>query len=517
MRRRALVLATLIVVLSSVASGQEPRVLHIKVTLTDAARASVPVARHPLLISDNPATSTPRRVVTAADGTADVRLRPGNYTVESDEPFAFNGKGYQWTQTLDVPAGRDVVLELTSKNAEIVAAPVPASSSSAAPIENDSSLLRPQWQESVVSIWTPESRASGFLVDAAGLVVTDQRSIGGASAVEVQLTPSVKVGARVLAADRARDVAVLWIDPTTAAAVRPVPLNCADGAKPPVVDRDRLVALGAPLHGPKELFLGNAGNFRLEPDSTGGPVFSSGGSIVGISSVVDEQDDSRRREARVVAVADVCAVVASAEKAMQTAPRPVATRLPVEPVRSVSASEGLSAALDAAVQRRTGNLNAYQMSSADFDIAFLTPVMVYAAQHKASQATQQTSQQTTLGSQGRGHRLRQVVGLFLGCSAGSRGARHAQADGKFLDDGCEGSGVYAGRGHTGDQTFQAGVFAAARLVWRHRGDADPPVHARAACVGDRRRSRRPLRLRPAIARAALRVRQAHSVVRERSE
>jgi ribosomal protein S18 acetylase RimI-like enzyme len=30
----------------------------------------------------------------AADGTADIRLRPGNYTVESDEPFAFQGKGF---------------------------------------------------------------------------------------------------------------------------------------------------------------------------------------------------------------------------------------------------------------------------------------------------------------------------------------------------------------------------------------------------------------------------------------
>ena len=65
-----------------------------------------PIARHALLISDNPATSTPRRIVTAPDGTADVRLRPGNYTVESDEPVAFNGKGYQWTQTIDITAGR---------------------------------------------------------------------------------------------------------------------------------------------------------------------------------------------------------------------------------------------------------------------------------------------------------------------------------------------------------------------------------------------------------------------------
>ena len=106
---RALTLATLFAVLPGAVSGQELGVLHIKVTLTTPRGGPMPVPRHALLISDNPATSSPRRVVTAPDGTADVRLRPGNYTVESDEPVAFDGKTYQWTQTLEITAGRDGV------------------------------------------------------------------------------------------------------------------------------------------------------------------------------------------------------------------------------------------------------------------------------------------------------------------------------------------------------------------------------------------------------------------------
>jgi hypothetical protein len=102
---RALIIATLFVVLSGAASGQVPSVLHVKVTLTDAAGASMPVPRHALLISDNPATSAPRRVVTAPDGTADVRLPPGNYTVESDEPVTFDGRAIngrrRWTSRPD--------------------------------------------------------------------------------------------------------------------------------------------------------------------------------------------------------------------------------------------------------------------------------------------------------------------------------------------------------------------------------------------------------------------------------
>ena len=85
---RAITAAALFVVLSGTASGQELGVLHIKVTLKDAAGLAMPVPRHALLVSDNPSTSPPRRVLTASDGTADLKLLPGSYTVESDEPVA---------------------------------------------------------------------------------------------------------------------------------------------------------------------------------------------------------------------------------------------------------------------------------------------------------------------------------------------------------------------------------------------------------------------------------------------
>ncbi|MCM3881682.1 MAG: serine protease [Vicinamibacterales bacterium] len=378
---RALTLAIFFAVLPGAASGQEPGVLHVKVTLTNAARTSMPVPRHALLISDNPPTSSPRRVVTAPDGTANVRLPPGSYTVESDEPVALDGRAYQWTRTVVIAAGRDVVLELTSENAEVGAA-APASGSSA-PAANDASLLLPQWQDSVVAVWTPEARASGFVVDAAGLVVTSYRAIGSASAVEVQLSPTVKVAARVLVADRARDVAVLWIDPATTASVRPIPLDCAQGATRPFTRGQRVVAIGSPLRGSKDSWFGEVvrvetrigvADFRLPSGSTGGPVFNPGGGVVGISSVVD-------KDAGIVPVEDACEVVRSAEKAMQTAQRPAGTLLPVEPLWPFPAD-----ALDAAAKRSVGNLSSYQISSSDFDVVFLTPVSVYGAQQSAQQA-----------------------------------------------------------------------------------------------------------------------------------
>jgi S1-C subfamily serine protease len=377
---RALFFATFFFVSLRAASGQQFSVLHIKVAVVDAERKATPVPRHALLVSDNPASAPPRQIVTALDGTADVRLRPGNYTVESDRPVVFHGKAYQWTQMVDIVAGRDAVLELTADNAVVETA------TSAATLEADPSFLLPQWQDSVVALWTPSTHASGFLIDAKGLIATNQRVIGTATSVEVQLSPDVKVAASVLAADPVRDVAVLWIDPRVSASLRSVPLGCAQAAKPLVVDGQELFTIGAPLREQKDMTSGTVSrvephaivsDFRLASGSAGGPVFTAGGGVVGITSIVDDKNESRRAS-RVVRIDDACDVVASAEKKMKDAAPPDGTRLPVEPVRPFPVN-----ALKDAVQRRAGSLSPYQMSSSDFDIAFMTPVLIYGAQYQS--------------------------------------------------------------------------------------------------------------------------------------
>ena len=381
---RAMLFATLCFVSSSAASGQQLSVLHIKVGVVDAERKATPVPRHALLVSDNPASAAPRQIVTALDGTANVRLRPGNYTVESDRPVVFHGKAYQWIQMVDIVAGRDAVLELTADNAEVE--PATSATASAAPLEADPSFLLPQWQDSVVALWTPSTHASGFLIDAKGLIATNQRVIGTATSVEVQLSPAVKVAASVLAADPVRDVAVLWIDPRAAASMRSVPLGCAQAAKPPVVDGQELFTIGAPLREQKSMTSGTVSrvephaivaDFRLAPGSAGGPVFTAGGGVVGITSIVDDKSESRLGASRVVRIDDACDVVASAEKQMKDAAPPDGTHLPVEPARPFPVN-----ALKDAAQRRAGSLSPYPMSSSDFDVAFMTPVLIYGAQEQ---------------------------------------------------------------------------------------------------------------------------------------
>jgi hypothetical protein len=155
------------------------------------------------------------------------------------------------------------------------------------------------------------------------------------------------------------------------------------------VDGQELFTIGAPLREQKGMTSGTVSrvephaivsDFRLASGSAGGPVFTAGGGVVGITSIVDDKNESRRAASPVVPIDDACDVVASAEKKMKDAAPPDGTHLPVEGVRPFPVN-----ALKDAVQRRAGSLSPYQMSSSDFDLAFMTPVLIYGAQSQAEQ------------------------------------------------------------------------------------------------------------------------------------
>ena len=393
---RALAFGALVFVLPSSLTGQALGVLRVRIVLADADGAPTPAPRYALLVSDNPPTAAPRRIITTLDGTVEVKLRPGNYTVESDKPLAFRGRRYQWMQMVDIAAGRDTVLEMTAANAEVTDLGPSDAAPGAAP-ESDTGFLLQQWRNSVVGIWTANTHASGFLVDSKGLVVTNQRGIGAATSAEVQLTRERKVAARVLAADVERDVAILWLDPTAVAGVRPVPLSCTSAGKPPDEGAD-IFTIGEPFRGEKDMTSGVVRgvkpkeivtDFILPSGSAGGPVFSAGGALVGLTSFVGGPEDTSQRDSRVVRVDDVCAALAPAEQAMKTGQPPGGTLLPVEPMRPFPVD-----ALKDALERRSGSLDPYTMSSADFDIALLTPFVVYHELHASTAIPRTTSKDT---------------------------------------------------------------------------------------------------------------------------
>jgi hypothetical protein len=114
--------------------------------------------------------------------------------------------------------------------------------------------------------------------------------------------------------------------------------------------------------------------------SSGGPVFTSAGSVVGLTSVADEEDLRRRGSARIVRIEDVCEVIAAARTKTKDVAPPSEAHLPVEPSRPFPLD-----ALKEAARGRVGSLSPYQIASTDFDIAFITPVMIYGAQYQSEQ------------------------------------------------------------------------------------------------------------------------------------
>ncbi len=376
--RRVLLVATLLVLSSSAASTQGSSTLRITVTLTDATGKTTSVARHLLLISDEPQTAETRRVFTTLAGTADVSLRPGRYVVESDQPVAFQGKSYEWSRRLEIVAGRDATLALTADNASVGAAT--AAATSATPSETtDPSFLASQWQETVVALWTPTRHASGFVVDARGLIVTNQRVVGTATSVEAQFAPDIRVKATVLASDPVRDIAILWVNPSVVTSLRPLPLGCGQ-ARPSVANGQVLSTIGADMTGQKRLSLGDVtgvgprlilSDLRFARASTGGPVFAAGG-LIGFTTV-DDRDPDARSDARVVRIDQACEVMAAVEKKVAEEMPPDTTHLALDP-GPVAVS-----ALSEAVKNRAGSLSPYSMSATDFDIAFITPVHIYGA------------------------------------------------------------------------------------------------------------------------------------------
>ena len=362
------------------ALAQEGGLLRISVVLTDADGNATPIPRAQLLISDNPSSREPWRVRTGADGTVEIKLPAGNYTVESDLPITLGGRRFTWTQMLDVAAGRDTVLALTATNADVEAATGGSSSDPRATHADGAAILN-KWQGSIAEIWTPSRHATGFVVDARGLVATNDRALPGATDVEVEFaskTDRVKVPGRVVASDRLQGVSLIWVNPSITASRSPIAPKC-NAPPPPVSREDKVVALIAPILEPRNAILGTASHgdsqsfrvdWRLDPGSAGAPVFAADGTAIGIAVEDDEKDRPTRKDSYVIPLNNVCTVLSMAEQKMAGAIPPPATALRTE--------AGLPRTRIATVSdpKARTRLQPPLIPADEFDISLATPAMI---------------------------------------------------------------------------------------------------------------------------------------------
>ena len=365
------------------ARAQTTGVLHVRVS-ADVDGQPRPAPRHALLVSDEPPSRAPWRIVTAADGTGRVTLPPGSYVVESEAPLIVQGRAYEWRQTFEILAGQEARVDLTAATAE-VSAPAPSAPGSAAPAAGtDAWDLLVTWEQSVVPIWTPTMYASAVVV-APGVLATAQAALGGATDVDVQVGATRRVMARVARADAERGVAILQVAPEALGTRAVLPLACGATPSTSPARGQSAAAISTPLR--RAATTTPARISRLETHglmatgdypiaSIGGPVFGADGRVIGLTTRDHGYPHDPEGEFGAASRQAVCEVLAAAREALGEAP-PTPTPRPDDP-------PGLPEdAVREAATRRTGSLQPMRVSSSGFDVEFITPDVAFAGLQQA--------------------------------------------------------------------------------------------------------------------------------------
>lgn len=148
---------------------------------------------------------------------------------------------------------------------------------------------------------TPQALGSGFVIDKAGHIVTNEHVIAGAQKVQVSFSGADQIGARVVGKDPSTDVAVLQIN-THSRSLTPLPLGDSDQ----VAVGDSVVAIGNPfsltrtatagivsaiertIDAPNGFSIGHAiqTDAAINHGNSGGPLIDVRGDVIGVNAQI---------------------------------------------------------------------------------------------------------------------------------------------------------------------------------------------------------------------------------------
>ncbi len=371
----ALKLAALFV-LSSVASTRpqtEKAELKVRAVLVDKDLNQKPVPKMAFVLApfDGPAGEMITGK-TGFDGNAELQLTPGKYRLSTPEPVEFQGKRYSWELDVAVAAPESTV-ELSNDNAKVT------DTTASAPIRKVDELttLFQKYQNAVVTVWSEIGSGTGFCVDKAGLIITNQHVVGPSDLISVQFDAKRKVSATVLAFNPEKDVAVLWANPLAFPEMITAPIARSETGRESVIEGERVFTIGSPLSQRKILTTGIASkiearaiisDININHGNSGGPLFNSVGEVVGITTF----RESGPGVAGIVRIEEALPILEQARKKMGDAALPSARYLPVEPTDTYPLDS-----LKETIGAEKFNRHPYLFSEAGFDVALVTPVLKY--------------------------------------------------------------------------------------------------------------------------------------------
>jgi len=143
------------------------------------------------------------------------------------------------------------------------------------------------------------SLGSGFIIDSAGLVVTNNHVIGDANDIQVILHDGTKLKAEIVGKDSKIDLAVLRVKPTADHPLKAVPFGDSDKMRP----GDWVIAIGNPFglggsvsagivsargrnieSGPYDNYIQT--DAAINKGNSGGPTFNVNGEVVGMNTAI---------------------------------------------------------------------------------------------------------------------------------------------------------------------------------------------------------------------------------------
>lgn len=325
-------------------------------------------------------------------GNATFQAPPGKYRLTTPEGVDFQGRHFAWNMEITVNEER-FVLDLSNDNARIaeLSSPEPERK-----VDDLTSMFQ-KHKTSVVTVWSEIGSGTGFIVDPAGLVMTNQHVIGPSEVVSVQFDARRKVAAKVLAFDAQRDVAILFADLSVFPEATTAPI-AAQKIGVIAVEGERVFTIGSPLGLRKIITSGIVSkveahailsDVNINHGNSGGPLFNSLGQVIGITTFLVPGGNGPG-VAGVIRIDQTLPVLEQARKKMKDASLPSARLLPVEPSEPYPLDSLRETSSSGKFDRKP-----YVFTIGGFDVALGTPVLEYELHAQAGHAAiQQRTKRT---------------------------------------------------------------------------------------------------------------------------
>ncbi len=389
--RKSYLLFVLVLLLTRVLTGQtsDPRAtasdtntskLTVKALVIDRDLNAKPIPKFVFnlqVVTDQVDKAEVQTITTRLDGTVEIQLFPGRYRIVSAKPLDFEGKHYSWDmQFTVVPSG--TTLELSNDNAKIV--------EGGPSVVDDLTSVFKKYRDTVVTVWAEvgAGHGTGFIVDPAGLVITNQHVVTTSEYIAVQFDQDRTLPAIVLASDPTKDVAVLWVNFSKVPEAQAAPLlNKGDV---PAEEGEKVFTIGSPLHQSKVMTTGIVSkvearaiisDININHGNSGGPLFNSRGRVIGITTFGDFTRAGGPGISGIVRIEEALPLIEQAKSTLNSTARPSAEFLPNLPTDTYPIE-----ALKASANLDKFRADPYIFGMGDYDVAFVTPILKY--RHLAS-------------------------------------------------------------------------------------------------------------------------------------